>query len=133
MCSLQKHYVLCNTFRKFKVIMKKQWRIPPDSDHYKGGKFRNLSPTPTLSKDNSLVKVLLERINRPRSVMPPAPLPSVKTSLQHLSSDTPAIVWFGHSSYLIVCKGVRILVDPVFSGHASPLPGLVNAFKGSDI
>jgi L-ascorbate metabolism protein UlaG (beta-lactamase superfamily) len=114
-------------------MMKKQWRVPPNSDHYKNGKFFNLSPTPTLAKGKSMATVLLERINRPRSVTPSAPLPSVKTSLQHLSSDKPAIVWFGHSSYLIECKGVRILVDPVFSGHASPLPGLVNAFKGSDI
>lgn len=124
---------LCGVSPKFMIMMKKQWRTPPNSDHYSNGKFRNLSPTPTLAKDANLAKVLLERINRSRSAIPATPLPSVKTNLQHLSSDVPAIVWFGHSSYLIVCKGIRILIDPVFSGHAAPLPGLVRAFKGSDI
>ncbi|MBN8877343.1 MAG: MBL fold metallo-hydrolase [Sphingobacteriales bacterium] len=114
-------------------MIKQQWRTPPNSDHYSNGKFRNLSPTPTLSKDSSMIRVLLERVNRPRAAIPAVPLPTIKTNLPHLFSDAPAIVWFGHSSYLIVCKGVRILVDPVFSGHAAPMPGLVTAFKGSDI
>jgi L-ascorbate metabolism protein UlaG (beta-lactamase superfamily) len=40
---------------------------------------------------------------------------------------------FGHSSYLIKHKGITVLVDPVFSGHASPFSFSVKAFPGSDI
>jgi L-ascorbate metabolism protein UlaG (beta-lactamase superfamily) len=52
--------------------------------------------------------------------------------LLHLPIDTNNLVWFGHSSYFIQIDGKRILVDPVFSANASPLPGTVKSFKGSD-
>jgi len=50
----------------------------------------------------------------------------------HLPIDSNVLVWFGHSSYFIQLDGKRILVDPVFSGNASPIPGTVTAFKGTD-
>lgn len=112
--------------------MSKQWRKPSASDHYSNGKFHNQLPTKTLAP-GKFPEVLMERFRRPASVIPPRPLPSVRTDLKQLISDVPAITWFGHSSYLIICRGVRILVDPVFSGHASPIPGLIKSFKGSDI
>jgi len=65
--------------------------------------------------------------------MPPKPLPSVKTNLQSLTGDKPIIVWFGHSSYFIHIKSMNILVDPVFSGHASPFSFTGKSFKGSDV
>ncbi|MCG2617015.1 MBL fold metallo-hydrolase [Terrimonas sp. NA20] len=113
--------------------MKGKWRIPKESDHYMKGRFHNLIPTTTLAKGSSMTKVLAERFRRPASVIPTHALPSVKTDLRSFESDKPAIIWFGHSSYLIVCKGIRILVDPVFSNYASPVPGLVKAFKGSNV
>lgn len=78
-------------------------------------------------------KVLVERFRRPASVVPSHALPSVKTDLRSFDSDQPSIIWFGHSSYLIICKGIKILVDPVFSNYASPVPGFVKAFKGSNV
>ena len=45
---------------------------------------------------------------------------SVKTNLKTLSIDEPSLVWFGHSSYLLIIEGRRILIDPVFSERASP-------------
>ncbi|WP_246085421.1 MBL fold metallo-hydrolase [Solitalea koreensis] len=70
--------------------------------------------------------------NRPKSVSPPKPLPNVKTDLKSICSEKPVIIWFGHSSYLMHIKGVNILVDPVFSGSASPMPFLIKAFPGSN-
>ena len=113
--------------------MEKKWRQPSGSDHYSKGKFHNISPTPMLAEDKSWIQVFRERLNRPRNATPAAPLPSIKTDLKLLSSDAPAVIWFGHSSYFIHCRNVNILVDPVFSGYASPVPGLIRAFKGSDI
>jgi Beta-lactamase superfamily domain len=49
-------------------------------------------------------------------------LPSVKTDLLKLPVDSNVVVWFGHSSVFIQLEGKRILVDPSFSGKASPLP-----------
>ena len=65
--------------------------------------------------------------------MPPKPLPSVKTDLDNLQYEEPVIVWFGHSSYLIKINGKNILVDPVFSGHASPFSFTTKAFAGTDV
>ncbi|MET0464311.1 MAG: MBL fold metallo-hydrolase [Chitinophagaceae bacterium] len=113
--------------------MKDKWRIPTESDHYSNGRFHNLIPTTTLAKGTSMPKVIAERFKRPPSVIPSHAIPSVKTDLRSLDAGTPTIVWFGHSSYLIVCKGIRILVDPVFSNYASPIPGFVKAFNGSNV
>lgn len=65
--------------------------------------------------------------------MPPKPLPSVKTDLRALKVDKPVIVWFGHSSYFIHINGMNVLVDPVFSGYASPFSFTGKSFKGSDV
>lgn len=42
------------------------------------------------------------------------------------------LVWFGHSSYYLQLDGTRFLVDPVFSDYASPIPGMVKAFAGTN-
>ncbi len=64
--------------------------------------------------------------------MPSGNLPSIKTDLHALSLDSNLLVWFGHSSYYLQVNGLRILVDPVFSGNASPIPGTTRAFAGSN-
>ena len=102
------------------------------SPNFKNGAFQNLSPTPMLAEDTSYFKVIGESLHRPKTVKPPSPLPSHKSDLSKRSIK-PVIAWFGHSSYLIQAGNKNILVDPVFSGHASPLSWLVKAFPGSDI
>lgn len=107
----------------------RQWTSP----NFKNGIFHNFSPTEVMAKDASTLKILLRFLSKPKSVNPPKRLPSVKTDLLHLvASDNPIIIWFGHSSYLIHHKGLNILVDPVFSGHASPFSFMVKAFPGAD-
>lgn len=62
---------------------------------------------------------------------PSSPLPQVKPDLQEFlkpSSDLKAI-WFGHSTFLLNFDGKIILVDPVFSGSASPLSFMVPRFQ----
>ena len=48
-------------------------------------------------------------------------IPSTKTDLLDLDPSEHILVWFGHSSYFIQIDGKKILVDPVFSGNASPV------------
>jgi len=103
------------------------------SKNYKKGSFQNLSLTPTMAPDVSFFHILKDMFRRPKSIRPPHIIPSVKTDLKSLSSKEPLIVWFGHSSYLIHCNGKNILVDPVFSGYASPLSFMIKAFNGSNI
>lgn len=104
------------------------------SPNFKDGKFQNLSITPTLAEGHNYVGVIYETYfkNKPRQY-PTDIIPSVKTDLLSLPIDTDVLVWFGHSSYFMQIDGKRILVDPVFSGNASPIPGTVKAFKGTDI
>lgn len=103
------------------------------SPNYNKGAFQNLTPTPVTLQDVSLYKMLKEYLSKPKDTAPPHALPSVRTNLLTLPSDAPVIVWFGHSSYLIKVKGFHILVDPVFSGNASPFSFFARAFPGSDV
>jgi len=104
------------------------------SPNFKNGKFENLSRTPTLAEGHNYFEVLYEAYikNKPRHY-PADIIPSEKTDLLNLPIDTDVLVWFGHSSYFIQIDGKRVLVDPVFSGNASPIPGTVKSFKGTDI
>jgi L-ascorbate metabolism protein UlaG (beta-lactamase superfamily) len=103
------------------------------SPNYDNGAFRNLTETPVMAPGVSVFKLLKDALTRPSRVRPSQTLPSVKTDLKELYSNSPVVVWFGHSSYLIHCRGINILVDPVFSGYASPLPFMIKAFPGTDI
>jgi L-ascorbate metabolism protein UlaG (beta-lactamase superfamily) len=57
----------------------------------------------------------------------------MKPALAALRPEEPALIWFGHSSYYLQLEGLKILVDPVLGGRASPVPGMVKAFVGTDI
>lgn len=103
------------------------------SPQYAEGRFQNGVPTEVTLKDTSILKMLREYRNRPKDTAPPSSLPSVRTDLRYLSADAPVIVWFGHSSYFIKVKGFTILVDPVFSGNASPVSFFAKAFPGADV
>ena len=103
------------------------------SANYAKDHFQNAVPTEVTLKGVSIFKMLSEYRNRPPDTRPNQPVPSVRTDLRALPSDMPTIVWFGHSSYLLKIKGVSILVDPVFSGNASPVSFFAKAFPGADV
>jgi L-ascorbate metabolism protein UlaG (beta-lactamase superfamily) len=104
-----------------------------NSPNYKNGQFQNLSITPVFAEGRvNFFKILSQFIfNKNRT--PVGIIPSLKTDLLNLRPDEDILVWFGHSSYFIQTDGRKILVDPVFSGHASPFPFSIKAFNGSDI
>ena len=102
--------------------------------HYKDGKFHNKIEKPTITEGYSFFgeiwKTLTEKYSRTE---PTDVIPSMKTDLKKLPLDQDWMVWFGHSSFLMQIGGKKILVDPVFSGNASPIPGSVKSYKGTDI
>src|ERR1700752_2899396 len=102
------------------------------SPNYKFKSFQNLTRTEMMSKDTSFLKTAKEFLNKSKNVEPSGILPFIKTDLKSLPSEHPAIVWFGHSSYLIKINNKIILGDPVFSGSASPFSFMIKAFKGSN-
>ncbi len=104
------------------------------SPNYKNGSFKNLSFTPDLSEDASYYSVMKEFLfSKKVRPFPLDSLPSVKTNLKALDPAKNVLVWFGHSSYFMQIDGKKFLVDPVFSGAASPLSFTTPAFKGADI
>jgi L-ascorbate metabolism protein UlaG (beta-lactamase superfamily) len=97
--------------------------------NYKNGGFENLA-----EQSDSTVKrnrLLLMLHNRSITTSPSRGLPWVKTDLKTLATAAPTVVWFGHSSLLVKTVQGNILIDPIFSNHAGPVPGLVTAFKGT--
>jgi L-ascorbate metabolism protein UlaG (beta-lactamase superfamily) len=104
------------------------------SPNYKDGQFQNQSFTPALTEGVSYFSAIKEFIfaNKDKT-RPPTPLPSKKTDLLNIPRDKNILVWFGHSSYFMQVDGKKILVDPVFSGHASPFSFTTKSFPGSDI
>lgn len=104
------------------------------SPNYKDGQFHNLIEKPTITEGYSFIGEIYTSLFKkfPRTT-PAVVLPSIKTNLKTIPIDSNVIVWFGHSSFFLQVDGIKILVDPIFSGNASPIPGSVTAYKGSDI
>ncbi len=104
------------------------------SPNYKDGAFRNIHHTPDLTEGVTFFEVIKEFFFEKRArIAPDQIIPSIKTDLFQLRPEEMVLIWFGHSSYFLQLDGRRILVDPVFSGAASPLPFGTKAFPGTDI
>lgn len=103
-----------------------------NSPNYRNGSFKNIEETSVNPGDNSIFKILEKMIFKPSSVRPSGELPNIKNDLQHLDFEKPQFIWFGHSSYLLQIKAYKVLVDPVFSGNASPFRFFGKAFEGAD-
>lgn len=105
-----------------------------NSSNYQNGKFQNISLTPDLKEGVSYYTVMKDFFfAKSKRSKPASVLPSVKTNLLTLNPLKNVLVWFGHSSYFLQVDGKKILVDPVFSGNASPLNFTTKSFKGSDV
>ena len=104
------------------------------SPNFGDGQFQNLNFTPVFAEDASKLDMIRDGIFKiSKRKKPVGSLPSKKTSLLTLDPANDVLVWFGHSSYFMQIDGKKILVDPVFSGSASPFSFMVKSFEGSDI
>ena len=104
------------------------------SPHFKDGKFHNIHHTPELTEGNTMLSVTIDFLfNKAPRRRPVDVIPSIKTDIKNISVSEDVLIWFGHSSYYMQLDGKRFLVDPVFSGNASPIPGTNTSFKGTDI
>ncbi|GHA56204.1 L-ascorbate metabolism protein UlaG, beta-lactamase superfamily [Pontibacter akesuensis] len=103
-----------------------------NSPNFRNGSFQNLTETPMQAEDASMVGMLFSFFNKPKNTSPSTPIPFVTSDLKAAGTESPSIYWFGHSSYLIKTKAYNVLVDPVFSGYASPVSFMVKAFEGAN-
>lgn len=99
---------------------------------YQKRKFQNLIATPALAEGENMVKLLFEFFQKHPHTVPDSPVPFVETDLKNLHPGEDTMIWFGHSSYFLKISGKTFLIDPVFSGNASPIPNSLKAFEGSD-
>ncbi len=127
-------YIFTHQLKFGKVPSGKGLEQIQKSPNYRNEKFQNLSYTPNLAEGVSFYTVLKEFFFvKHENKKPQQPLPSKKTDLLKLDSDKNVLVWFGHSSYFIQVDGKKILIDPVFSGSASPIKFTTRSFPGSDV
>ncbi len=105
-----------------------------NSPNYNGEAFENLTPTPTHPEGASRFGIMFNfMFGRHDRLKPASPLPAFKFDATDLPEDADAVVWFGHSSSLLQLGGKRILIDPVFSNTASPLPFSNKAFATENV
>jgi len=100
--------------------------------NYSDGAFQNQHFTPDLAEGISYIDVLKAYWNKTKLSSPKQKIPFIKTNLHSLDTNQTQIVWFGHSSYFIKTNGLNILIDPVFSGNASPVSFFAKNYSGSN-
>lgn len=104
------------------------------SPNYKNNEFQNLTNTPQLAEGKTIPGIIYDKLFKKfPNLKPIDQIPSVKTNIHQLDPNTDVLIWFGHSSYYLQVNGIKILVDPVFSGNASPIANSIKSFKGSNI
>src|SRR5664279_1429401 len=104
------------------------------SPNYRNGQFQNISHTPALTEGAGYFRIIKKFFfDKHDRKTPSSPLPSVKTDLLNLDPEKNILVWFGHSSYFMQIDRKTFLVDPVFSGNASPLRFTTRSFPVTDV
>lgn len=104
-----------------------------NSPNYREGQFQNQNPTPALTEGTGYFAILKKFfLDKHERRTPSIPIPTAKTNLLNLDPDKNILVWFGHSSYFLQINRKTVLVDPVFSGNASPLRFTTQSFPGTE-
>ena len=126
-------YIFMHSLRFGSPPSAERLREIQNSPNYRVGQFQNQSTTPALTEGagyfGMLKKFFLDKHERR---IPSAPIPSIKTNLLNLDPDKNILVWFGHSSYFMQINRKTMLIDPVFSGNASPLRFTTRSFAGTE-
>ena len=110
------------------------------SPHFKNLRFVNTEPTKLLTgskkKPSNLSIVWNILVGSKKGLKPEKPLKVSPLDTEAINlainEKQDKVIWFGHSSYLLIVDGKTILVDPVlFSG--SPISFINKPFKGTSI
>ena len=99
------------------------------SANYRDGKFRNGVESPMMK--GSFFGVMKEQMFGKQVRVPPKPLPADAPKAADFAEPPSElqVVWLGHSTFLLEVEGKRLLVDPVFESHASPVPITAKRFQ----
>ena len=104
------------------------------SPNFRDDKFQNQSFTPDISGDDNYITIMYNFFfQKHKDANPKNKIPSQNFDIKSISKTEDVFVWFGHSSYYLQVDGKRFLIDPVFSGAASPISSTTPSFEGTDI
>ena len=106
------------------------------SPNYHDGQFRNYEPfLPPDPQYKNAFWPSMKRFLLPDKGdnIPAEPIPAVKTDFHALPRTKNAVCWLGHSTVYFQLDGLRMLLDPVFTRYAAPVPGIIRAFNGTEI
>lgn len=100
-----------------------------------GNKYVNWIPTPKVIY--SIPKMIWHNLsNNGDRKKPEGKIPVVRLNPKSCSEKplTGSILrWLGHSSLLLELNGFRLMIDPMFSTYASPVPGFVKRFSEAPV
>lgn len=104
------------------------------SPNYQNGKFVDQIDTPIHTNGSSELSILRDSLfgekGHPR---PDGAVPAHRVDFKALNPADDLVIWLGHSSFYVQLNGKRILIDPVFSENAAPIPSANEAFEGTSI
>lgn len=104
------------------------------SPNHADGVLHNQIDTPMLTTDESQLSIMLgNSFGKQGNPHPQGAIPAIKTDLKTLDATQDLVIWLGHSSYFVQLGGRRILIDPVFSTNAAPVPMTNVAFDGTSL
>ncbi|MDR1228150.1 MAG: MBL fold metallo-hydrolase [Azoarcus sp.] len=104
------------------------------SPNYVNGLFHNQIDSPLRTTDQSELSMWMESLfGEKGQTRPPGAIPAIKTEIKALDATQDLVIWLGHSSYFVQLGGRRMLIDPVFSANAAPVPLVNTAFDGTSI
>ncbi len=102
-----------------------------NSPNYKDGSFQNTEPTVVMAEGGSMMTTMWEWIVGPENGKPDSIVTQEFDKVEFLKDADSSfkVTWFGHSSVLLNVENKIILIDPVFSKYASPVPFTNGSFN----
>lgn len=101
----------------------------------KGSRYENWVPTPMIIEGRTLSEIW-KWMGGGKRRKPEGDIPIVslnKDSFNGVAAAGLAVRWLGHSTVLVEISGRRVLIDPVLSRYASPIPGFTERFSKAPV
>jgi len=99
------------------------------------GKFENRRPEliEKMRASSLSFELLMEWFSEREGAKPASMLPEQVPDLREFEkpAEQTKLIWLGHSTFLLNIDGTIVLVDPVFSGYASPVSFTAKRFQPS--
>lgn len=90
-------------------------------DNFQNGKFKNIHPSPMDFKFWKYIKELTKKASSRNPKINIEVLNIDSLTIENHRKDVTQLIWFGHSTFLLLIDGKKILIDPVFNQRPSPV------------